>query len=222
MVTISHLTKKILQEKPFIHEALEKNLINIVALAELIKPDIEKEFSSVKISAISMAIRRYLEKNKKEFYNKVFLTKKSDLLIKSNLFEISLLKSHTIYKKLIKLYDIVNFDIGDTLNIIQGNYEILILGNEKYKKKFLDMLKGESVKLVKDNMASISLKIPQECIDNPGFYYTITKILAMANISITDIVNTETEATFVLEDKYIAKAYNILQKEISIEYYKKT
>ena len=222
MVTVSQLTKKILQEKPYVHEALEKNLINIVALAELIRPDIEKELGKVKISAISMAIRRYVEKNKEEFYNKIILTKKSDLLIKSNLFEISLLKSGTVYKKLIKLYDIVNFEIGDTLNIIQGNYEILILGNEKYKKKFLEVLKGETVKLVKGNMASISLKIPQLCIDNPGFYYTITKTLAMNNISITDIVNTETEATFILEDKYVAKAYNVLKKEISIEYYKKT
>ncbi|MEK6916789.1 MAG: hypothetical protein AABW92_03515 [Nanoarchaeota archaeon] len=220
-MNISYITKKILQEKPFIHEALEKDLVNVVALAELIKPDIERELGEVKTSAISMAIRRYMDKEKKAFYNKVTLTRKSDLVIKSNLFELSVLKSAAIYKKLIQLYNIVNFDVGDTLNIIHGNYEILIVSNDKYKDKFLDVLDGESVKSVKENMASISIKIPKDFIDKPGFYYAITKILTMQNISIADIVNTETEATFVVEDKFVSKAYNALKAEMSVEYYKK-
>ena len=47
MVTISHLTKKLLQERPFIHEALEKDLINVMALAEEIRPDIENEIDKL-------------------------------------------------------------------------------------------------------------------------------------------------------------------------------
>ena len=221
MVTVAHLTKKILQEKPFIHEALAKDLINIGALAEMIKPDIVKEIGDVKSSAISMAIRRYIEQNKKEFYHRVKLTKKSDLLVKSNLFEISLLKSDTIYKKLIRLYDIVNFSEGDTLNIIHGNYEILIVVNEKYKKKFLDVLKGEKIKNTSSNLSSISVKIPKEFLIPPGFYFAITKSLALENIPILDIVNTETEATLILFDKDIARTYDLLKKEISLEYYEK-
>ncbi|MFH2020461.1 MAG: hypothetical protein ABIJ34_03545 [archaeon] len=221
MVNISNMTKKLLQEKPFIHEALEKDLINIMALAEMIRPEIEKELGSVKTSAISMAIRRYVESGKKEHYTKIRLTKKNELLIKSDLFEISLEKSPTIYKKLVKLYDIVDFNQGDTLNIIHGNYEILIVSNERYKKDIQKILKDEKVKLIKTNIASLSTKIPGKCLSTPGFYYTITKILAMENISIVDIVNTETEATMILEDKDIAKAYNVLKREINIEYYEK-
>jgi len=219
MVTISHLTKKLLQDKPFIHEALEKDLINIVALAELLKPDIEKEFKDVKISAISMAIRRYLESNKTKF-KRISLTQNTDLLIKSNLFELSVTKSQTIYKKLTKLYDIVDFSVGDTLNIIHGNYEILIVSNSKYKKDMLKILKHEKIKSIQENMASLSMKIPDECLDTPGFYASITKTLAFENIPILDIVNTETEATFILNDKDIGKAYNVLKRDINISYYK--
>ena len=221
MVTVAHLTKKILQEKPYVHEALVKGLINVGALAEMIKPDIEKELGDVKTSAIAMAIRRYLEKDNKEYYHKIQLTKRSDLLVKSNLFKISVFKSPTIYKKLIKLYDIVDFNVGDTLNIIQGNYEILIISNERYKKQFLKALKNEQIKKVRNNISSISTKIPEECIETPGFYFAITKALALHNIPILDIVNTETEATFILNDNDIARAYDILKKEMSIEYYEK-
>jgi len=215
------MTKKILQEKPFVHEALAKDIINIGALAEMIKPDLEKEMGKVKSSAIAMAIRRYVEQNKKEFYHRIRLSRKSDLLVKSNLFEISLLKSHNVYKKFLELYKIVDFDTGDTLNIIQGNYEILIISNDKYKNKFLKVLKGEQVKKVKDNVSSISIKIPEDCVDVPGFYFAVIKSLAIENINIVDIVSTEAEATLILDDKSVAKAYDLLKKEISVEYYEK-
>ena len=221
MPTIAHITKKLLQDKPFIHEALEKDLINIMALAEYLRPDIEKELGQVKLSAISMAIRRYIETQQKLPYKKFKLTKKTDLFVKSNLFEISLMKSATIFKKLIKLYDVVDFTIGETLNIIQGNYEILVVGNEKYEEKFTEILKGEEVKGINKNMASISMKIPYEMIDAPGYYYAITKTLNANNISIIDVVNTETEATFILYDKDVSRAYDVLQREITVEFYKK-
>ena len=119
-----------------------------------------------------------------------------------------------------QLYDVVDFETGDTLNIIHGNYEILVVSNEKYERNFLEKLKGEIVKAINKNMASISLKIPKEMIDAPGYYFVITKTLALNNISIIDLVNTETEATFVFHDKDISKAYDILKRELNIEYYK--
>jgi aspartokinase len=221
MVTISNMTKKLLQEKPFIHEALEKDLINIMALAEMLQPEIEKELGKVKTSAISMAIRRYVEDNRKEHYTKIRLTSKSEILIKSDLFEMSLERTPTASKKMVKLYEIVDFNQGDTLNIIHGNYEILIVSNDKYRKEMQKLLKEEKIKLTQTKIASLSVKIPTKCHNTPGFYYTITKILAMDNISIIDIVNTESEATFILNDDDIAKAYNTLKRDLNIEYYER-
>lgn len=221
MVTVAHMTKKILQEKPFIHEALEKGLVNLGALAEMIQPDIEKELGKVKTTAISMAIRRYMEKNDEYMYRKVKFSFRTSLVVKSDLFEISLSKSQTVHKKLSELYNVVNFESNDTLNIINGNYEILVIGDNKYQKKFLEILKGEKIKSVIENVSSISLRIPDENFEIPGFYYTITKTLALENISIIDLVNTETEATLILDDKDIGKAYEMLKREISFEYYKK-
>ncbi|MGV8168971.1 MAG: hypothetical protein ACP5N3_02850 [Candidatus Nanoarchaeia archaeon] len=220
MVTVSHITKKILQEKPFIHEALEKGLINIMALSETLKPEIEKELGKVKSAAISMAIRRYVEESQQN-YQKSKISFKSGLLVKSDLFEISLSKSDTVHKKLMKLYEVVDFSINDTLNIIHGNYEILIISNEKYRKKFLDILKGEKIKKTETGISSISMKIPEETKSVSGFYYAITKILAMENIPIIDLVNTENEATLLIKDKNVSKAYDSLKKEISIEHYRK-
>jgi aspartokinase len=218
MVNISQVTIKLLREKPYLHESLEKDLVNIMALAELIHPEVKKELGEVKVSAISMAIRRYIEKTKNSA-KKIKLSKETSILVKSGLFEISLKKSQSLNKKLIRLYRHVDFEVGDTLNIIYGNYEVLVISNEKYESKFKESLKGEKIKAMNRNMASISLKIPKEMINTPGFYYAVTKTLAMNNISIMDLVNTETEATFILNDKDIGKAYDVLKKDITIEYY---
>lgn len=218
MVNISQVTIKILREKPYLHESLEKDLVNIMALSELIYPEVKKELGEVKVSAISMAIRRYIEKTKSTS-KKIKLSKETSILVKSGLFEISVKKTQSLHKKLIRLYKFVDFEVGDTLNIIYGNYEVLVISNEKYEHKFIEALKGEKIKAINRNMASISLKIPKEMINTPGFYYAVTKTLAMHNISIMDLVNTETEATFILNDKDIGKAYDVLKKDITVEYY---
>ena len=220
MPTIAHITKKMIQDRPFIHEALEKGLVNFGALAEFMRPQIELELEQkVKISTISMAIRRYLEKKNKSL-RKIHISKKTDLLAKSNLFEISLSRNASLHKILSQMYQIVDFNVGDTLNIIYGNYEVLIISNDKYKKKILNLLKNEILLEVKDDLSSVSIKIPEDCLYTPGFYFAITKLLLMENISIIDIVNTKTEATFLLFDKDIPRAYSALKNGIELGYYK--
>ncbi|NOZ81024.1 MAG: hypothetical protein GXP63_05100 [DPANN group archaeon] len=216
MVTVAHLTKKLLEEKPFIHEALENGIINIVALAEMLRPDIEKEMGRVKTSAIAMAIRRETGQYRRFSAAYSSLITRTDLLIKSNLFELSIQKSNTLFPKLQKLYAVVDFEEGDTLNIIHGNYEVLILSNERYLQAFKKIMGNERIKKARRGISSLSMKIPGPCIDQPGFYFTVTKLLALENISIIDLVNTQSEATLILDDKDIGKAYNLLKREMKI------
>jgi hypothetical protein len=74
---------------------------------------------------------------------------------------------------------------------------------------------------VRTRLASISLRIPQPFAEVPGFYFSVTRALALANIPIIEIVNTQSEAAFILEDKHIPKAYALLGEKITIEYYRK-
>ena len=214
MVTVAHLTKKLLQEKPFVHEALEKELINIGALALYIQPDIEKELGKVKTSTIAMAIRRYHQLI--TGLKKVTIKTEANLAVKSNLIEISLLKSLSIQAKLRSL--IVGH--GDTLNIIQGNFEVLILCDKRYKERFIKNLEGERVMKVREDLSSLSVRIPKEFEEIPGFYFAIIKTLTMENIPIIEIVNTQSEAVFILKDQDIPKAYSLLTKGITISFYK--
>ena len=104
MVTISHLVEKIIEKKPFIQEALSKGIINNAALAEELKPIIEKELKKkIKFSAVNMAIRRLSEKLKNNFTENTKFDNKSDITIKSNLVEIVVYKEQETQEKIKKV-----------------------------------------------------------------------------------------------------------------------
>ena len=191
---------------------MDRNIINFGGLAETLKPEIEKELNKkVKLLAVSMALRRFHENNKAKTFRRIILKEESDLSIKSHLFEISVQKSATIFSTLTKLYEKVNFSLGDMLNIIQGNYEVLIISNMKYEQDFLKILSREKIELINKNLAALSIKMPKECVSSPGFFFIITKTMAWENINIVDMVNTATELTLILNKEDVTKAYNLLQ-----------
>jgi len=67
MVTVSHVVQKVINDKVFILEAMNRGLISYSGLATQIKPEIEKEFGKeVKLHAIVMALRRYAETNENQ------------------------------------------------------------------------------------------------------------------------------------------------------------
>ena len=73
MVTVSHIVKKIVNERPVLQETIIEGIISYGALAEKIKPYIERELGKrVKEPAIVMALRRYSDE----------ITKKSSKRIK--------------------------------------------------------------------------------------------------------------------------------------------
>ena len=216
MVTVSHLAEKIVERKPFLEEALAKGIINYVALAEILRPEIEKELKKeVKTSAIMMSLRRLSEKLEKNFIKQARIRfKETDITIKSNLFEITVLKSSVIISNIKRLYDLIDFSRGDFLTITHGIYEITIISNKKHKNKIERILEEEKIVKIIDNLSSLTIKIPIEAVEQIGLFYIVTKALNWENINIIEIVSTLTEMTFILKEDDISQAFNILKKLI--------
>lgn len=214
MVTVSHLVEKIVEKKPFLEEALAKGIINYAALAEILQPDIEKELKiKVKTSAVMMALRRFSEKLEKSFVGQAPIKfKESDLTIRSDLFEVTALKSPSIDIR--ELYDLVDFSKGDFLTVTQGLYEVTIIASRKHKAKILKLLDREKIVKTVDNLSSLTVKIPIEALETIGLFYVVTKALTWDNINIIEIVSTLTEMTFILKEDDVSNAFNTLKKLI--------
>ncbi len=216
MVTVSHLVKKMVSDRPMLQEALRQGIINYAALAETLKKPIESELGkSVKESAIIMAIRRFSESMEKVPDRKVVSLFDSDIVMKSGIADITVAKSESLSAKLEKLYHIVDFRKGDILNLIHGNYEVSIVTNEKHMGRVLKLLEPEKILVREKGLASVTLSISKEHLYTPGTIYSAVRKLAWDNVNIFEIVSTSTELIFIVSKKDAVRAYNSLQELVA-------
>lgn len=213
MVTVAHLVEKIIEQKPFLQEALSKGIVNNAALAEELKPQIEKELKKkIKFSAVNMAVRRLSEKLEKSFVVQAKFDKDCDLTIKSNLIEITVYKMENVQKYISKLYDVVDSKKGDLLTITQGIHEIMIITNRKHEKNVKKIFPERFIKKVIKKLSSITVNIPESSVETVGLFYIVTRALNWENINIVDIVSTYTEMTFIVKEDDTARSFEALKK----------
>jgi hypothetical protein len=212
MVTISHVVQKIVSERIFILEPLSKGIISNVALAEQLQPEIEEELGKkVKIHAIVMALRRYQDEIKKT-HKEITFDYSSEIILKTDICDVAVLRSPTLLAKLKRLYDIVDFEKGDALNIIHGRHEAVVVTNERYIKKTLVLFKGEKILNLEKNLVSLTLTFSSDFLHTQGVIFNVVRALAWENINIFEIVSTNTELTFILNKKDSIKGYKVLGK----------
>ncbi len=216
MATVALIVENIVKRRPFLEEALAQGIINYAALAQELLPDVEQELQKkVQPAAILMALRRFQEKLEKSFIPKARIKfKESDVMLRSDLFEITIVNSPTAIKKMKTLYDLVDVTRGDFLTVTHGIYEITIISNRKHKQKIISLLEEEETKKMIEKLSSVTMKIPLEAIHTVGLFYILMKALNWENINIVEIVSTLTEMTFILEEKDAPKAFTTLKKII--------
>jgi aspartokinase len=223
MVTVSHLVKKIVNDKPFLEEALSQKLISYGNLAEQIKPKIEEELGKeIKLSAIVMALRRYSDEIEGKGIKIAPFDYSSEITMKTNLCDFCVVKSPSLLSKLKQLYGMVNFEHGDTLNIVLGNYEVSIVINERHKDKLAKFLKGEKILSKESNLAALTIAFKGDFLHTPGIIFSVVRKLAWENINIYEVVSTLTELTLIMSKKDSIKAYDALYNLVSEEKKKKS
>lgn len=217
MVTVSHIVKKIVSEQAFVEEALSNGIISIASLAEKMLPKIEKELGKkIKLPSIVMALRRYADEISKHRKKTAKFDYTGEILMKTNICDLNFVKSLTLMTKLKTIHNLVNFERGDTLNVIVGNNEVSIIINEKHMEKLLKFMAGEKILNKEEGLVALTIVFTSDDFAHtPGVIFNVVRKLAWENINIYEIVSTMTELTFILSKKDSMKAYTVLQELIS-------
>lgn len=215
MVTIARITEKYIEQRPFLQEALSRGIINYGALADSIMPYVKKEFGKpVKHAAVMMALRRLTDKLEKKFVSEENFQKHLlDLSVKSNLFDLTVVKTPETLASIKELYKIADFNRGDVLSITQSYHEITIISNQYLLEKIEAIFakKGKVIKKKIKHVSSLTVTITPKATEIPGFYYTILRALAWHNINVVEVVSTFTELMFLLSEDDVTRAYNVLR-----------
>lgn len=213
MKTIQEAVESTIRKTPFIEEVLYEKLINVSSLARIILPDVSKLLKKeIKVGAVMMAINRLSPANELRIRKniKTLTLAIGDFIVRSDLRDITFKNTDSLRKEIAKIVDKSSEDNDYFITVSQGIFETNIVYSKSLQPFIDDFFKGEKTINNVQDLASITIKLPKNNLEQPGIYYFILKQLAWANISLQEIISTTNEMTIVVKEKDINEAFAIL------------
>lgn len=212
MITIPEIVEKIVKGSPFLEEGLNKKIVNLSALARIIKPEIERELDKkIENGAIIMALKRLSSRVDHKNTKKMFLNA-PDIIVRSNLIEYTFANSQSLISKHQQLFEAVGKQKEFFSTITEGVFETTLIASLELESSIRKIYQGEKIIITVNNLSSITVRLPKENIDISGMYYFILKPLAWEGINIIEVVSTSHEITLIFEEKNIDRAFSALKK----------
>jgi len=192
VMTIAQNVRNYLRNKPYLLEALEKNIVNLSELSRQIQGELETNNTN----AVKAALRRFsgeLQKHKQKREEKVLaLLKRSNIAVYDR-------KSVMITSKEIQPKNGMKVDLP-------GKYVYLI---DK-----ADLPEHINTLVMHENCTMIVIHSPEELEATPGVVAFLTTLLAEQNVNMIEFISCWTETIIVVEKKDSLKTYEALSNII--------
>jgi aspartokinase len=207
MTNIVHEVWKILDTSPSIQRDMSLGLINHSALARYI---IEEKNVNANLDAVLSAIRRYEIDHSEDLINTAnSIICHSSISTKSKLANLSIIKDTETQKLLPKLFNLINYNRGDVLRIIQAEESLKILVDEKNLEKVKHMFPKDKIINIDENLGEINIHLHPEAVNTPGIIAVISNELLMNGINIMETMSCVPELLWFVREKDLLNAYNV-------------
>jgi hypothetical protein len=212
MISIGEAAKQLIQKIPFLEEAIVEDLVNISSLARKLQPQIEEVLQKeVQVGAIIIGIQRIKPEFMHKFSSglKKFVGDLGDLIVRSGLMHFTFENSGSLGSR---QQDLIKH-IGENqayYSVARGIFETSIVVSNSLTELVINIFSGEKLIFQKQDLSSITLRLPKKRDDTVGFYYYILKNLSLKKINIEELISTTNEFTIIVKDKDIDRAFSIL------------
>jgi hypothetical protein len=212
--TIASCVNEILVSRPFLEEALSRDIINFSALAKDLNQIISEMLRKpVKEGAITMALRRYKPPVDVENMGRLKNAFKNlgDITVRSNLSDFTFQNSKTLINSHSKVLEKINNNNQIFYAFTRGIFESNIIISSSEKKSIVEVFKNEKLIGLKDCLTTITLNLPEGNSKIVGLYYQIFKRLAWDNVTLYEVISTTNEFTILVEDYLVDKAFSVIK-----------
>ena len=214
MKTIASCVQEILVSRPFLEEALAREIINFSALAKDLNTTISEMLRKpVKDGAIMMALRRYdppMNTQNTVRLKNVFKNL-GDITVRSNLSDFTFQNSKTLINSHSKVLEKINTKHQIFYAFTRGIFESNIMSSTSEKESIFEVFKNEILIGFHDNLSAISINLPEGNSKIVGLYYQIFKRLAWENVTLYEVISTTNEFTILVEDHLVDKAFSVIK-----------
>ncbi len=212
MITIPEAVESIVHKIPFVEAGLAGGILNLSALARVIRPEVKKVvYKDVTEASIVMALRRLPVKKGSLRSLRKGHWKEYEMIVRSNLAEFTVFNSDLGATKYKNLLGLINAQKGYFFTVTQGVFQTTIITSQELEKQVLKVLSRVKIVSRFSNLSSITLRLSQDILKTPGAYYFILMQLAWHGINLIEVVSTFTEFTVILNEKEVDRAFSALK-----------
>ena len=214
MKTIASCVQELFVSRPFLEEALTREIINFSALAKDLNTTISEMLRRpVKDGAIMMALRRYDQPINTEDTVRLKNVFKNlgDITVRSNLSDFTFQNSKTLINSHSKVLEKINTKHQIFYAFTRGIFESNIMSSTSEKESIFEVFKNETLIGFQDNLSAISINLPEGNSKIVGLYYQIFKRLAWENVTLYEVISTTNEFTILVEDHLVDKAFSVIK-----------
>jgi len=206
MITIPEKVEELVNQSPYLREAMSDKLINLSALARQLKPQIEKELvKDVTESAVFIALQRYAA-TMKPYYQVNPADYLANMALQSDLFELTVTNSPALLGKLSRLAKAIEDQHTSLFIFTQGQFETTIITSKSLDAEIKLALKGETIVSAIPDLTGISLQRTHGQIETTGVLQFPLRILAWEGISVIEIITTLNEIMMIVRDFEVDRA----------------
>lgn len=214
MKTVASVVEQYLKTKPFLLSSLSEGIINLTSLSRLIMPEIELHLGKdVKQGAVVMALKRVSEELDFKISHKVSRVMQNigEITVRSSLTDYTFTTSETLLDSQAKLMHEINKIKDVFYTSSRGVNETNIVVSSSVNKTVELALKNEKLLSKKENLSSITIKLPQDNVSTPGVYYYIFQSLAWEGIIINEVISTTNEFTIIVDESQVDIAFKVMK-----------
>ncbi|MCY4162263.1 MAG: aspartate kinase [Flavobacteriaceae bacterium] len=217
--TISFAVTEYIKQKPFLSTALDQGIINLTALARVIKPDIEKKMGKqVQKGALVMALKRISDTLEFTSTHQIVKTLRNigEINVRSSLVDYNFKLSETLLKKQAQLLMQIEKSEDVFYASSRGVAESNIIVSQNISGLVDGLFQSETLYFKQSKLSAITIKLPKENVSIPGIYYFFFQRLSWQNINVVEVISTSNEVTLLVNDRSVIHAFDAIQKLKSI------
>ena len=213
MITITEVTKDIINRSPFLSEALYEDIANISGIARKIRPQIEKKLlEEVSEEAVAMALRRIKKRLKPPESDEEILKDTKNITVRSNLVEFVFPNSPDIINIHQEMLKITEKKKDAFFNISTGHLESTIVVSDELEKDTDRILKNQKGVMKIKDLSSITMKFSDKLtLATPGVYYVVLKALAWNGISAIEVASVGWELNMLFKNDTVDRAFSVIK-----------
>ncbi|KAB1156975.1 aspartate kinase [Flavobacterium luteum] len=214
MKTVSSIVENYIKTKPFLLSALSQGIINLTSLSRNMMVELENEFGKdVKQGAIVMALKRLSVDLDFRLNHKIVKVLKNlgEITVRSSLIDYAFAVSDSILNSQAELITEIH-DYSDIFyTSSRGVSETNIIISESVSHLVDKHFANEKMVQKLENLASITVKLPNDNVVIPGIYYFIFQRLAWEGIIINEVISTSNEFTILVSEDVVDIAFRVIK-----------